>query len=727
MKKILFVLFAFITIYDFKAQISEGGIPPGILFAYKSATHQEMLEMPLVDTNKLKSDDLLDSASKLKPFRYAVNHQVQYSISNSGKWSTLGDGSRLWTLRLRSKHAYSLVISFSEFHIPENAKLFLYDQDKTYILGAFTSINNNIYDLLTVSPIPGDMVTIEYVIPADAIETGRLAVGLVGHDYKNAFRTLKDANYGLAASCEVDIRCDLGKDWQIEKNSVCRLVIPKSDGNTYLCTGTMVNNTAQDGTPYLLSANHCVTDQYAASRMLVGFNYESALCKGPDVSSQQTVAGGTLKATTSKLDFSLTQLNQMPPFSYYPYFAGWNINTTGITKVVAIHHPRGDVKKISVDNAVPVQDNFGLGYNPNTHWKIGKWDIGATEGGSSGGPLFDQEHHVIGDLSGGGSKCGCILDCSDYYAMISHSWSDYPSSSQQLKTWLDPKNYNSKKLNGIDPYLYYKKTCDTLSNITAGETPVLLSQPGWGYYAGISSDKPTQFAEAFQLADSSNLVGFYMNVAKNAYTSIYSFIYIHVWSIGTDSLPSKILYSKIVYLNTLKSNSKQFIPFSKPFKRSGIVYIGFEISYDSPLDTFALYSSPKRFGGSNSQYIFVSNQWVDRKTFSGFGLSMDIKPVFCDSLPVDAFPLRLKSREAQQSAISCYPNPSEGNIKIQIPESSGMPVDLEIYNITGTNVLQKKINSGVEEYSCTLEQSGVYIVRLSCEKWVQTCKIMINR
>jgi lysyl endopeptidase len=731
------LFFTFFTNIHSWTQISKGGIPPGLKYRLKSAD-ASIIELPSVDTNKLIAQDNAGTISELKPYRFAYNHSVNYSIYNSGKWETLNDGSSLWKIRIRSRGAYSLMIYFSEFELQDGAKLFLYDKNSKFILGAYTSDNNNEYRAMNTTPVPGDIVTIEYIIPAGISEKGLLTIGMVGHDYKNAFgyNALKDGYYKSSKSCETDINCNLDKNWQIEKHAVCRMIIPHSDDHqSYLCTGTLINNTSQDGTPFVLCANHCLFDQYGASGAIFLFNYESPYCQGPDGSTVQSISVGTLKATTNHLDFSLTEMSSKPPFSYYPYYAGWNISTSGINNVVTIHHPAGDVKKISTYNNFPFASNFsGVAYDPNTHWQVTKWNEGITEGGSSGAALFDQSHRIIGDLSGGPNfVCGCNSNCADYFEMISHSWADYTPSNNQLKYWLDPLNLGVKALNGLDIYAAYKKTCDTLINIISSEIPVLLNYPIWGYWSGSNSDQVTKYAESFNLPDSTNLTGVYFGIAKNTYASSNSYINLNVWESGSDSLPGNQIVSKIIAMNSLQVNNISFIPLNEAVKTAGKVFVGFEIFYNSPLDTFAVFSSPKRTTGteSNTAYAFVNNKWNNLKTMDGdqFGLSLQIEPVFCSLLPPNAFP-PLKTTKTQKSTtakVICYPNPSEGNFTIEIPDASGDKVHVEILNIQGSIVFSDLAEPGTNEYRCSLTSDGIYIVHLSCSSWVATSKIVINK
>jgi hypothetical protein len=186
--------------------------------------------------------------------------------------------------------------------------------------------------------------------------------------------------------------------------------------------------------------------------MVLYFNYESPTCNGPDGDDTQTLTGTNLLATTYRLDFSLVELSESPPLSYEPYYAGWDIREEGAEQVVSIHHPQGDVKKFSRYNKKVETGDFTYlyDYDDNTHWYIDDWSLGITEGGSSGSPLFNEEHRIVGDLTGGSAVSNCTSSDA-YYAKLSHSWDDYSNASTQLKHWLDPDSTGLTFIDGFDP------------------------------------------------------------------------------------------------------------------------------------------------------------------------------------------------------------------------------------------------------------------------------------
>ncbi|MCE2496810.1 MAG: trypsin-like peptidase domain-containing protein [Flavobacteriales bacterium] len=226
--------------------------------------------------------------------------------------------------------------------------------------------------------------------------------------------------------------------WSVQKRSVAIILV----GGGGLCNGAMVNNTANDGTPYFLTADHCLGGNIA--NWVFRFNWEAPTCTNANPTNMQTVSGAVLRASNGGSNFALLELSSMPPASYNVYYAGWDKSGNFPTEQVAIHHPSGDIKKISFDDDPAAQATWGGAQC----WHILDWEDGTTEGGSSGSPLFDQNHRIIGQLYGGTASCSNNID--DYYGRFDVSW-DGASASSRLRDWLDPGNNATDTLNGYDP------------------------------------------------------------------------------------------------------------------------------------------------------------------------------------------------------------------------------------------------------------------------------------
>ncbi len=246
-----------------------------------------------------------------------------------------------------------------------------------------------------------------------------------------------------------------GGNWQTAKHAVVKILIQENN-TALLCTGSLINNVRYNRRPFILTANHCLDSQEDAEATVAIFNYEVTECDGNELKyeNQQSVSGANLIATTpeiDQLDFSLIELSESIPLNYKPYYAGWSLRSKNIRQAVTIHHPEGDVKKISIDsNAVESESFPGELYNDTSHWLVNEWEVGTTQEGSSGSPLFNQNKRIIGDLSGGRADCDDPVD--DYFAKFTRSWDDFGIAEYQLKAWLDPDSTSFKFLDGYLPY-----------------------------------------------------------------------------------------------------------------------------------------------------------------------------------------------------------------------------------------------------------------------------------
>ncbi len=461
----------FILTGKLSAQVSYGGKP--YPYETRKAVH-EMVRMPGFDYNQvlkeIKSSEIPDGK---KPLPVAWNYEVNFNTSNSGYWQQTDDGVRLWRLEIYSEEAFAIGIFFNEFLLQEGARIFIYNPEQTDIRGSFDHRSNKISGNLPVSFIPGEKVIIELQVSEKLIDFGRLEVGTVSHAFIDLFgiSDYKDGRYGLSGNCNVDINCPSGEFWQEVKRSVCRIIFKRSTTSlSELCTGTLINNTNSDGVPYLLTANHCISTAFSAESAVFYFEYESPECDGPDGQVNRTTAGSVIKATSDSLDFSLLLLSEDIPESYNPYFAGWTRTTSPASSSVCIHHPMGDVKKISVENDPvtsqyqPVNPPSWLNESvPNGFWRVTRWDEGATEGGSSGSPLFNNNKMIVGNLTGGDATCANPVN--DYFSKFHMCWDYYSPSTKQLKSWLDEKNTGSLAVIGYDPFFIPGPTANIMEII----------------------------------------------------------------------------------------------------------------------------------------------------------------------------------------------------------------------------------------------------------------------
>jgi len=427
--------------------------------------------MPDFDKSILLNKDKSDN-SKDKPFTFAKSFDVNIDIRNGYKHYIEQEGT-LWTIGIKSKNAFSINIIFKKFILPNGAKLFVYNLEHNYTLGAFDCENNNEVSF-AIAPIKGEIIFVELFEPDTIKFQSQAVIGIVNHDFLNVFK-LMDGYYGESGECNRNINCSEGDNWQNEKQSVCRMIIY---GST-LCTGALINNYSNDGFPYFLTANHCYSDygnyQLAVNNTVFYFNYESPNCENSEGLTSQTISGAALKSNWANSDFCLVQLSSTPPINYNPYYSGWTKENVAALSATGIHHPRGDVKKFTMDeetNAI-FRNNINF-WNPSSEcdenyshsmfeiW----WDHGATTGGSSGSALLNLNKRIVGQLYGGTGSCDWTEP--DYYGCFYISWNQYPyTPSTRLKDWLDPMNDpNVTTMQGLR---YYKNGMITNNLPSSGD------------------------------------------------------------------------------------------------------------------------------------------------------------------------------------------------------------------------------------------------------------------
>ncbi|MBW8051868.1 MAG: T9SS type A sorting domain-containing protein [Cytophagales bacterium] len=439
------------------SQINIGGIPHTFLPNCSPSIKNKIIpitNMPPVDTSLLLFQDslqLADTTIKEKTFSFGYSMPVNLGLNNSGLWDTLDDGSLIWRLKIKSIGAYDILLVFNQFWLPQGAILYIYNEDKSAWIGGFTEQNNKPYNRFSAGPIQGETIILEYYEPSNVIQHGNINVSGVVHVYKNLFhKSHPITGFGSSGACNINVRCPEGNGWCNQRRSVAYILRLNTNGHhVTLCSGALVNNLRSDLRPYLLTANHCVTSSSAGniSDWLFIFNYQSPICANPidQPTTTYSISGSLLRASRSGSDFALLELSASPPGDFNTYYAGWYKDNARPENGVGIHHPSGDIKKISVYDKKPRRRKF-LGAKC---WKF-KWASGTTEGGSSGSPLFNQFNLIVGQLYGGGASCDNQND-KDNYGRFDISWDEGGSASTRLKDWLAPITLSFTGLGGRDP------------------------------------------------------------------------------------------------------------------------------------------------------------------------------------------------------------------------------------------------------------------------------------
>ncbi|MBP6978904.1 MAG: PKD domain-containing protein, partial [Lentimicrobiaceae bacterium] len=362
----------------------------------------------------------------------------------------------------QSPGALAVSLYFDQFNLPAGGELYAYNETKTQVIGAFTDFNNDPSGLFATEIIQGESVTIEYYQPETVASSPVISISDLAYIFRGVFFEMVQGN-GRDQSqwCMININCEEGDDWQLEKKGIVRQYMYLPDGWIGWCSGTLINNTAWNLEPYVLSAHHCgegcTSGQF--NQWIFYFKYEAATCSGTSGPENFTMTGCHLKAEGDRYtgsDFALYLLNQDVPDTHEPYWNGWNRTNVPSPSGVGIHHPNGDIKKIST-YTLPLQSQSWEGNGVLSHWYCA-WSqtengTSVIEGGSSGSPLFDNEHRIVGDLTGSWSSLSCdnpyLNQYSSFYGKVYWSWDKMGNDpSQQLKCWLDPQNTGQEYLPG---------------------------------------------------------------------------------------------------------------------------------------------------------------------------------------------------------------------------------------------------------------------------------------
>ncbi|MDG1333005.1 MAG: PKD domain-containing protein, partial [Crocinitomicaceae bacterium] len=439
--------------------------------------------MPGYNQTVVDKQDAIHDAAKDAPWRFGYKYSTDFNLTNSGTWTTLPNGDRVWRLGIHCPGAVSVNLLLEDFNLPEGAGLYLFDKGNTNRIGAYTSGNNNPELQLGTELIIGEHMIVEYYEPQEVQGQGQFTIAHVVHGYRSLNKIQKNLAKALNSSndCNIDVRCPLGNGWDDQIRSVAMIVV----GGNGICTGALVNTATCDYTPYFLTANHCYSGSVA--NWAFRFNWEVAAgdptlsCATTTNTStaynnaatwDQTTNGGTVRAVYSGSDMLLVEINLSltNAQNWGVFFAGWDNSETTPTQVTGIHHPAGDIKKICRDNTGMAQDTWNFNGDPNTRvWRVNDWEQGVTEPGSSGSPLFDQNGRVIGDLSGGSAACIGTNDNGGYdgYGRFGVSWVGGGTNGTRLSNWLDPTGTGAITNDGCDPNTPALADDAGISSITA--------------------------------------------------------------------------------------------------------------------------------------------------------------------------------------------------------------------------------------------------------------------
>lgn len=372
-------------------------------------------------------------------------------------WTAQADGSRLARIELTSAGAVGLRVGLRIDRLPDTALVRFYAPDAPVAweydgaqINATVARNRAAGDAgesgsTYWSPyLAGPDAWVDIVLPP-GVEPSQVSVAVprLSHMLVSPLDdTVFEARIGEAGTCNLDVNCDAA--WTSTSGAVARMLFTDA-GSSYTCSGTLMNDRGSTGTPYFLSANHCISTQASASSLQTYWLYRSTSCNVRALSSQSVTrtGGATLLYASSNTDTSFMRLSSTPPSGVT--YAGWSATPLSLgTSVASLHHPRGDLQKISYGSTTSYQSCRLIG-SANDDFTCSRSTVsaaqfvdvlftrGTTQTGSSGGGLFldsGSGQQLVGTLYGGSSSCTNLAG-SNIYGRFDVAY------TAALSQWLD--------------------------------------------------------------------------------------------------------------------------------------------------------------------------------------------------------------------------------------------------------------------------------------------------
>jgi lysyl endopeptidase len=695
------------------AQIQHGGAPIDVTQT-KRLSKSEKIIMPALEM--IQKSAVTDDVDYMqKSLKFAHTFQVCIEPGNSGSWFET-DTYRIWQVDIESEGAYSLNLVFSKYYLPAGARLFVFDEGKKLVLGAFTSANNKPFKMLGVYPIPGEKIIVQYEEPKNASFPGELEIGEVNHDFKDVFGILNRWTRRASGTCNVNVNCETESKLEYEKRSVMRIFAGDELG-----TGTLLNNTNRDGKAYVISALHVYDDAKGAQTAVFDFNYESPFCTNLEGFDMQTISGAKTVAVFDSLDLMLIELSSMPPAHYKPYWAGWDARAIPPKESYCIHHPNGDTKKISYDSGECDSIRYSNNYINYGSWKMFNWEYGTTEQGSSGAGLFNQSGKLVGILQGG--VASCINNDYDLFTRFDKLFDHRSESQKHLKTWLDPLKTEVRLLDGFDYYNNKGEGCISVSNFIIEDTHVVIKEGYSNFYTGNNSLDITEVAEKFTMLKSGALTGIALGVSDVKAGSLNSEIAIRIYS--GNELPQFALKQLKFPYSQLLPNAMNYLSFDQPVNVEGNFFVS--VVLPSSNDTLSVFQSAHRYVAyPNSIYYKKSGTWM--QSSDAFQKSNTNAALLIEALVCRAELTEIEDTVVANEVIAMiYPVPASTYVTLEF-NGRISKCDAKVFDLQGRVVLNETIEQRrFESLDVSKLKAGMYILKLLQDTKEQVKRIVIYR
>ena len=404
-----------------------------------SAVPGATIALPLLPPSLAKAGDAQQAGT---PLQIGTGRSITATADEAStaallQWQPAEHGMQQATLRFHADGAQGLRLALALLALPDTAQLLVQGTD-----GQAQRINTAL--LQTAAPlywspeVAGEEATLVIQIPAEASPLQvRLAVPRLSQTTMAPEQAPTLAKAG-AGSCEVSVACS--PDYIEQGRSVARLRFVEASGDAFQCSGTLMNDMASSGTPYLLTARHCIADQATAATLTTDWLLRASACGSstPTAGRAQRTGGATLLYSNPSTDTTLLRLNDTVPAGVVYAGSYFGANVVAGTAISDVHHPEGDLQSVSIGSVIGYS-NCTSSLCADTDRSLARfysvrWQQGVVEPGSSGSGAFTaigSRRYLVGQLFGGTSSCSAP-NGTDYFARFDLNYAD------GLQRWLNP-------------------------------------------------------------------------------------------------------------------------------------------------------------------------------------------------------------------------------------------------------------------------------------------------
>jgi len=729
------------------AQVTNEGTP--LSWDVENKIDVNAHQLPDFDLKTRLQQDSIRDLDRSLPYRFGKEFEVDIDIDKDGQWINLSDGSRVWVINIQSSGAKTMNFIFDEFYLPPGSKLYFYNDQKTDLLGAYTSSQNQDSGVFGSWLVDGDNVWIAYQEPDDTSENVELHLSKVIHGYRSV-ADFESTQKGLndSGDCNLDVDCPIGNDFDNEKDELQKSVGLMISGASGFCSGTLINNTNNDGSQYFLTANHCLGGN--PGNWSFRFNWTSPNPQCATVSNSQngtfdqTASGSSLLASNTKSDFGLLEIIPDFPSNWDLVWAGWDRSGSFPNFNVGIHHPSGDIMKVCRnDDPLQKTTTFFNGEANMEIWNVNNWELGVTEPGSSGSALFDENGRIIGQLAGGAAACVGTSNNGlfDFYGRFDISWDFGNSATSRLKDWLDPCDSGVTTVDqfpsaqtfpndaGVTVTDLLKESCDgTVNptiNIINNGTNILTSatieyqfnsEPettvSWtGNLAQGESDVVA--TPNFTATSSNNTLNVSLSLPNgvtdqnsNDNAVCYQFIKYEVFTTNQNELNLTINTDDFGNETTWEVTDESDIVIASggPYTNNSTNNETISVSNDQcySFTIFDSFGDGICCGFGNGDYTLETDEQVEIVSGGEFGSSETTSFRIEENLSIKDF---------DESNIRIYPNPTSSIINIEVPGKS--QYNYSLYTISGKKMMNGMFNTNNTQINTNALSSGVYILQIT--------------